>query len=150
MYTTQYLKNLKKKIENLDVYHHQKILSIIKKHEIDFSENKNGIFINMNAFTKNLIKDINAFKLQRHKSNKKLAKAMVNWVQEAMSASNNSETATEGSDSSVVYGDLNIAEEEDSIHAGNTCDNGSTSSSSASGKERDADVANKSFWESWW
>ena len=61
MYTTQYLKNLKKKIENLDVYHHQKILSIIKKHDLDFSENKNGIFINMNAFTKDLIKDINEF-----------------------------------------------------------------------------------------
>ena len=42
MNSTQYLKNLKKKIEQLDTYHHQKILSIIKKHSVDFSENKNG------------------------------------------------------------------------------------------------------------
>ena len=61
MNSTQYLKNLKKKIEQLDTYHHQKILSIIKKHSVDFSENKNGIFVNMNSFSKDLIKDINVF-----------------------------------------------------------------------------------------
>lgn len=61
MYTTQYLKNLKKKIEHLDTYHHLKILSILKKNNIDYSENKNGIFVNMNSFTENIIKDINDF-----------------------------------------------------------------------------------------
>jgi hypothetical protein len=61
MYTTQYLKNLKKKIEYLDTYHHLKILSILKNNNIGFSENKNGIFVNMNSFTENIIKDINNF-----------------------------------------------------------------------------------------
>jgi hypothetical protein len=55
------LKNLKKRIENLDPYHHIKILSIIQKNDIKYSENKNGVFVNMNVFTKEIIADIQKF-----------------------------------------------------------------------------------------
>ena len=49
---------LKEQIENLDVFHHNKILKVLVKNNIKYSENRNGIFVNMNSFDKNTIKDI--------------------------------------------------------------------------------------------
>ena len=49
---------LKEQIENLDAFHHNKILKILVKHNIKYSENRNGIFVNMNSFNKNTINDI--------------------------------------------------------------------------------------------
>ena len=40
---------LRNQIESLDKIHHIKILKIIKENKIKFSENRNGVFINMNA-----------------------------------------------------------------------------------------------------
>ena len=40
--------DLKNKIENLEKHHQQDILKIIIKYNITFSENRNGIFLNMN------------------------------------------------------------------------------------------------------
>ena len=57
---TEYLKN-KKNIEKLDKCHHKKILDILQKHNINFSENRNGIFINMNLFNKVIINDITKY-----------------------------------------------------------------------------------------
>ena len=49
---------LKEQIENLDVFHHNKILKVLVKNSIKYSENRNGIFVNMNSFDKNTIKEI--------------------------------------------------------------------------------------------
>ena len=37
---------LKEQIENLDAFHHNKILKILVKNNIKYSENMNGIFVN--------------------------------------------------------------------------------------------------------
>jgi hypothetical protein len=58
---TEYLKKLKKNIEQLDKCHHSKILDILQEHKINFSENRNGIFINMNLFNKVIIDDITKY-----------------------------------------------------------------------------------------
>tara|TARA_B110001454_G_C12686769_1_gene420511 strand:+ start:448 stop:729 length:282 start_codon:yes stop_codon:yes gene_type:complete len=47
---------IKNKIESLDKIHHIKILQILIKNKIEYSENRNGIFINMNSFNKTTIK----------------------------------------------------------------------------------------------
>ena len=49
---------LKEQIENLDAFHHNKILKILVKNDIKYSENRNGIFVNMNSFDKNTILEI--------------------------------------------------------------------------------------------
>ena len=49
---------LKEQIENLDAFHHNKILKILVKNNIKYSENRNGIFVNMNSFNKNTIDQI--------------------------------------------------------------------------------------------
>jgi DNA repair ATPase RecN len=49
---------LKEQIENLDAFHHNKILKIMVKNNIKYSENRNGIFVNMNSFDNNTIKEI--------------------------------------------------------------------------------------------
>ena len=52
------LLKLKKNIENIDKIHHIKILEILIKNSIKYSENRNGIFINMNSFNEKTINDI--------------------------------------------------------------------------------------------
>ena len=49
------LKNLKNQIDNLDKIHHLKILKILKDNDVKYSENRNGIFINMNSFNEETI-----------------------------------------------------------------------------------------------
>ena len=49
---------LKEQIENLDAFHHNKILKILVKNDIKYSENRNGIFVNMNSFNEVTIIDI--------------------------------------------------------------------------------------------
>ena len=49
---------LKNEIEKLDKIHHIKILEILEKHGIKYSENRNGIFINMNSFNEKTVSDI--------------------------------------------------------------------------------------------
>tara|TARA_B100000902_G_C27226403_1_gene872424 strand:- start:380 stop:691 length:312 start_codon:yes stop_codon:yes gene_type:complete len=41
---------LKNQIENIDKIHHIKILNILKNNNIKYSENRNGIFVNMTSF----------------------------------------------------------------------------------------------------
>tara|TARA_Y100000817_G_C16651020_1_gene452819 strand:+ start:351 stop:644 length:294 start_codon:yes stop_codon:yes gene_type:complete len=52
------LKDLKKQIENMDKEHHIKILEIIQDNKISYSENKNGIFINLNNLKPEIIEKI--------------------------------------------------------------------------------------------
>ena len=49
---------LKNDIEKIDKIHHIKIFKILKENDIKFSENRNGIFINMNSFNDKTIKTI--------------------------------------------------------------------------------------------
>lgn len=55
---TKYLIDLKNQIEGLDKIHHIKIFKILKDNDIKFSENRNGIFINMTSFNENTIKEL--------------------------------------------------------------------------------------------
>jgi len=49
---------LKNQIENIDKIHHIKILNILKNNNIKFSENRNGIFVNMTSFNSETIENI--------------------------------------------------------------------------------------------
>jgi hypothetical protein len=49
---------LKDQIENLDVFHHNKILKVLIKNNIKYSENRNGIFVNMNSFDEHTVNEI--------------------------------------------------------------------------------------------
>jgi len=49
---------LKTEIENIPKIHHVKILQILINNKIKFSENRNGIFVNMNEFTNKTIKEL--------------------------------------------------------------------------------------------
>lgn len=52
------LNGLKNVVDNLDKIHHLKIFKVLKDNNVKFSENRNGIFINMNSFNEKTIKDI--------------------------------------------------------------------------------------------
>ena len=56
-YTTEQLKTLKKVIEKKDQIHHKKILEIIVKHDTNFSENNNGVFLSLNKLPVQIIKE---------------------------------------------------------------------------------------------
>ena len=60
-YTTDQLKNLKKEIDKKDSSHHKKILEIIVKDDIKFSENNNGVFLSLNKLPIATIKEIEAY-----------------------------------------------------------------------------------------
>ena len=49
---------LKNQIENIDKIHHIKILNILKNNNIKYSENRNGIFVNMTSFDSQTIESI--------------------------------------------------------------------------------------------
>tara|TARA_B100000902_G_scaffold108017_1_gene109750 strand:- start:972 stop:1271 length:300 start_codon:yes stop_codon:yes gene_type:complete len=53
--------NLKKNIENIDQSHHIEIFRIFQENNISFSENRNGIFINMNNIPEDVLIKINKF-----------------------------------------------------------------------------------------
>jgi len=55
------LEKLRKIIENLDKTYHIEIAKILKKHNVKLTENINGVFINMNLFTPNIIDSINDY-----------------------------------------------------------------------------------------
>ena len=52
---------LRNKIEKLSQVHHIKILDILSKNNITFSENRNGIFFNMNSFNDNVINEFKEY-----------------------------------------------------------------------------------------
>tara|TARA_Y100001970_G_C13735544_1_gene603631 strand:+ start:87 stop:338 length:252 start_codon:yes stop_codon:yes gene_type:complete len=66
------LKSLKEKIEALEKTEHQEILKIIKRYECKFTENNNGVFINMNKLSENVIKEIESFLVFSDENNKML------------------------------------------------------------------------------
>ena len=63
---------LKNQIENMDKIHHIKILNILKNNNIKYSENRNGIFVNMNSFDSNTIENIEKILLHIKTQEKRL------------------------------------------------------------------------------
>lgn len=68
---TEILKDLKNKIDLLEEMEKKEVFSLINKHNMKYTTNKNGVFVNMNLFTKEVIKDIINF-LDFSKNNKKI------------------------------------------------------------------------------
>jgi hypothetical protein len=57
------LKQIKNKIENLDKQNHIEIFKIFKDNNIPYSENNNGIFINLTETDNNIIEKLNDYLL---------------------------------------------------------------------------------------
>lgn len=55
------LKKLNKIISKLEKCHHIKIFNIIKNNNINYSENRNGIFINLNEVSNKIIEEIEKY-----------------------------------------------------------------------------------------
>ena len=55
------LTSLRDNIENLDKIHQLHILKIFKKYNIEFTENSNGIFVNMTVLASDAINDIKSY-----------------------------------------------------------------------------------------
>ena len=55
------LKELKEKIKTLDNYEHLEILKIIIKNDVKFTENSNGVFVNMNKLDEKSLDEIKSF-----------------------------------------------------------------------------------------
>ena len=64
--------SLRNKMENMNIIHHLKFFEILKDHKIHFSENRNGIFINMNNLNNTIIDKINTYILYINKQEETL------------------------------------------------------------------------------
>lgn len=60
-YSTEQLKQLKNTIEKKSPTHHKKILEIIINHDVNFSENNNGVFLSLNKLPVSIIKEIESY-----------------------------------------------------------------------------------------
>jgi len=63
---------LKQIIEKMDVIHHKKIFSILKKNNINISENRNGSFINITNLNTKIIQELNNYIYYINKQEKTL------------------------------------------------------------------------------
>ena len=52
---------LRDKIQALDQFHQIEIFRILKTHKVNYTENRNGIFINMNELDNTIIKKIDKY-----------------------------------------------------------------------------------------
>ena len=57
----QVQKYLRDKIETLTVFHQTEILRILQMNKVTFSENKNGVFVNLTYVNEDVIKKINDY-----------------------------------------------------------------------------------------
>lgn len=57
-YSNKYRKQLFNRISNLSSTEHEEIFKIIKRHDLTYSQNKNGIFFNLSAFPNHVIDEI--------------------------------------------------------------------------------------------
>lgn len=73
-YENNKLKNLTEKIEKLDIKYHIEILRILKKNNINITENNNGCFINMNDVNDKIINEIEDFILFNQNNENELKK----------------------------------------------------------------------------
>ena len=66
------LKFLRDKIESLTVFHQVEILRILQTNRITFSENKNGVFVNLTYVTPDVIDKINEYIIYVYKQESQL------------------------------------------------------------------------------
>ena len=71
--TIEQLEILRDKIQHIenDSQHHLKILEIIKSDNANYSENSNGVFVNMNNLESNTIEKIKQYLIYIEQQNKK-------------------------------------------------------------------------------
>jgi tRNA U34 5-carboxymethylaminomethyl modifying enzyme MnmG/GidA len=65
---------LRNSIEKLNPSYHKFIFNIFKKHNIEYSENKNGIFINLSEVDNNVINEVNTYLLYLNKQEQQINK----------------------------------------------------------------------------
>ena len=61
MYTIMAIKQLRDTIENMEKIHQLQILEICNKHNVQYTENVNGIFINMTLLDETILKAIHEY-----------------------------------------------------------------------------------------
>ena len=64
--------NIKKKIEEMDIFNQNSILKIIKENNIFYTENKNGQFINLSNLEENIINKFEEYIVYYEKQNNDL------------------------------------------------------------------------------
>ena len=64
------LKSLRNIIDNIDEFHHKKIFEIIKMFNMNYSRNKNGIFVNMNNLSQPVLDELKTYLLYINKQEK--------------------------------------------------------------------------------
>ena len=71
--TIEQLEILRDKIQNIDnnTQHHLKILEIIKNNNANYTENSNGVFVNMNNLESTIIEQIKEYLIYIEQQNKK-------------------------------------------------------------------------------
>jgi hypothetical protein len=55
------LLKIRDEVEKMEKIHQINILKIFKKHNIDFTENSNGIFVNMTILSADILEEINSY-----------------------------------------------------------------------------------------
>ena len=55
------LLKIRDEVEKMEKIHQINILKIFKKHNIDFTENSNGIFVNMTILRADILEEINSY-----------------------------------------------------------------------------------------
>ena len=55
------LTSIRDQIEKMDKIHQLHVLKIFKKYDIDFTENSNGIFVNMTILSEAIINEITSY-----------------------------------------------------------------------------------------
>ena len=68
------LSNLRNEINDLSSTHHIEILRILTKYNIHYSENRNGIFVNMILLSDEVINEMNSYIKYIKKQEKQLSK----------------------------------------------------------------------------
>jgi hypothetical protein len=66
------LKFLRDKVESLTVFHQTEILRILQTNKVTFSENKNGIFVNLTYVKTSVIDEINEYIIYVYKQESQL------------------------------------------------------------------------------
>ena len=66
--------SLRDEIEKLDSTHHLEILKILKKNEVLISENRNGVFLNLNSLGSEIIDLLSVYVNHVKKQEKRLSK----------------------------------------------------------------------------
>lgn len=71
--TIEQLEILRDKIQNIkeESQHHLKILEILKNNNANYSENSNGVFVNMNNLESNIIEKLKEYLIYIDQQNKK-------------------------------------------------------------------------------